>query len=167
VKRHPNATDLAALLAALAEAQVEFIVVGGVAAVLHGVPVITKDLDIVHRRTAENVERLLGVLLRLDAVFRYDLAGRDLRPTAALLLGKGQINLSTSLGPMCELGEGQGYDELLSRTELVTGDGPALRVLDLPTLIEVKAKLGRAKDRLMLPVLVATLEEREKNKQPA
>ena len=169
MKRHPNATDLAAFLAALAEAQVEFIVVGGAAAVIHGVPVITKDLDIVHRRTPENVERLLGVLLRFDAVFRYDLGGRDLRPTAALLLGKGQINLSTSLGPidpLCELGEGQGYDELLSRTELVTGGGPALRVLDLPTLIEVKAKLGRAKDRLMLPVLVATLEEREKNKQP-
>jgi len=33
-------------------------------------------------------------------------------------------------------------------------------VLDLPTLIEVKAKTGRAKDRVALPVLIATLEER-------
>ena len=126
---------------------------------------ITKDLDIVHRRTPENAERLLEVLLRFDATFRYDLANRGLRPTAALLLGRGQINLSTSLGPidpLCELEEGQGYEELLPHSELVIGEGPTLRVIDLPTLIAVKAKVGRAKDRVMLPILVATLEERKK-----
>jgi len=84
--------------------------VGGAAAVLHGAPIATQDLDIVHRRTEENVARLMNVLVRLDAIMRNDLANRGLRPTAAMLLGYGQMNLSTSLGPLdplCELGKGR------------------------------------------------------------
>jgi hypothetical protein len=124
----------------------------------------------VHRRTPENVARLLGLVLRLDATMRYDAANRGLRPTAEMLAGKRQINLSTSLGPLdplceLELGEGQGYDELLAHSELVTDEGRQLRVLDLPTLIAVKTKAGRAKDRIALPVLVATLQERDKPKR--
>jgi hypothetical protein len=67
---HPKAADLAALLAALCDSGVEFIIVGGVAAVLQGVPITTTDLDIVHRRTPENVACLLEVLLKLDATIR-------------------------------------------------------------------------------------------------
>ena len=48
---HPKAADLPALLAKLCDARVELIIVGGVAAVLQGVPITTIDLDIVHRRT--------------------------------------------------------------------------------------------------------------------
>jgi hypothetical protein len=47
---HPKAADLPALLAVLCDSGVEFIIVGGVAAVLQGVPITTNDLDIVHRR---------------------------------------------------------------------------------------------------------------------
>ena len=117
--RHPKAADLAALLAKLSDANVEFIVVGGAAAVLQGAPITTNDLDIVHRRTPENVARLLELLLHLDATMRYDFADRGLRPTAEMLAGKGQLNLSTSLGPLdplCELDAGQGYEELLAHT---------------------------------------------------
>ena len=163
--KHPTVVDPEALLGELAQGGVEFIVVGGTAAILHAAPVTTQDLDIVHRRTPENVDRLISVLQKLDAVMRYDLAKRNLRPTAEMLLGHGQINLSTTLGPLdplCELGEGQGYDELLPHT-VVLSDGPlTLRVLDLPTLIDVKSQTGRAKDRAVLPILIATLEERQK-----
>jgi hypothetical protein len=163
VNRHPKAADLGALLTALIDAGVEFIVVGGAAAVLQGAPITTLDLDIVHRRTPENVARLLEVLLRLDATMRYDLANRGLRPTLEMLAGRGQINLSTSLGPLdplCEIDEGLGYDELLPRSEEIRDDGLSLRVLDLPTLISVKAKAGRPKDRMVVPILITTLEER-------
>ena len=162
--KRPAVSDPEALLTELAADRVEFIVVGGTAAVLHGAPIATQDLDIVHRRTEENVARLMNVLVRLDAIMRNDLAHRDLRPTAAMLLGSGQINLSTSLGPLdplCELGKGQGYDELLPHTEILSDGGITIRVLDLPTLIEVKARTGRARDRAVLPVLIATLEERK------
>lgn len=51
---HPPSADLDALIEALLGAGVEFIVVGGAAAILHGAAVTTQDLDIVHRRTADN-----------------------------------------------------------------------------------------------------------------
>jgi hypothetical protein len=165
---HPKAADLAALLAALCDPGVEFIIVGGVAAVLQGVPITTTDLDIVHRRSPENVARLLEVLLNLDATMRYDFARRGIRPTAEMLAGTGQINLSTSLGPidpLCELDAGQGYDELLPHSISVRDEGRLLHVLDLPALIVAKTKAGRPKDRIVLPILIATLQERDKGKQ--
>jgi|SRR6185436_3713051 len=164
MRSHPKDADLPALLEKLCEAGVEFIIVGGAAAVLQGAPITTRDLDIVHRRTPENVARLLELLLQLDAIMRYDFAHRGLRPTVEMLLGRGQINLSTSLGPidpLCQLDEGRGYDELLAHCETVVDDGHMLRVLDLPTLIEVKTKAGRPKDRVVLPILIATLQERD------
>jgi hypothetical protein len=166
-RSHPKEADLPALVARLCDAGIEFIVVGGAAAVLQGAPITTNDLDIVHRRTPENVARLLELLLQLDAVMRYDFARRGLRPTAAMLAGKGQINLSTSLGPLdplCELDSGRDYDELLQHSEKVVEDGRLLQVLDLPTLIEVKTKAGRPKDRVVLPILIATLQERDSAK---
>src|SRR5213078_3419415 len=75
---HPKAADLPALLAALCDSGIEFIIVGGVAAVLQGEPITTTDLDIVHRRTPENVARLLEVLHKLDATMRHDMARRGL-----------------------------------------------------------------------------------------
>ena len=167
VKAHPRTTDLRALLTELCNAGVEFIVVGGAAAVIQGAPITTQDLDIVHSRSPENVHRLLDLLLRLDATMRYELADRGLRPTFELLSGRGQINLSTSLGPIdprCELEDGLDYDQLLPHSEVVNDGALALKVLDLPTLISVKTKTGRPKDRLVLPILIATLEEREKLK---
>ena len=166
--RHPKAADLPALVAKLCDAGVEFIIVGGASAVLQGAPITTNDLDIVHRRTPENVARLLEVLLRLDATMRYDFAHRGLRPTAEMLSGRGQINLSTTLGPidpLCELDAGQGYDELLAHSQVMSDGEHMLRVLDLPTLIAVKTKAGRPKDRVVLPILIATLQERDKAKQ--
>jgi len=168
MQRHPSAADLQALLAKLCDAGVEFIIVGGAAAVMQGAPITTNDLDIVHRRTPENVTRLLEVLRRIDATMRYDFAHRGLRPTAEMLAGRGQINLSTSLGPLdplCQLDEGKGYDELLPHSEPVMDQGRLLRVLNLPMLIAVKTKAGRPKDRLVLPILIATMQEREKAKQ--
>jgi hypothetical protein len=163
--KHPSVVDPEALLAELARGGVEFIVVGGAAALLQSAPISTQDLDVVHRRTPENVARLLKVLERLDAVFRYDLANRRLRPTAEMLLGRGQLNLSTTLGPLdplCELGPGEGYDELLPHTIVLRDADLEVRVLDLATLIDVKSRTGRAKDRAVLPVLIATLEEKLK-----
>jgi hypothetical protein len=158
---HPRQADLQGLLRALLGGGVEFIVVGGVAAVFHGAPTTTVDLDIVHRRTTENVARLLATLETLDARVR-DPSGRILRPEAAALLGRGQVNLSTMLGPLdplCVLHDGRGYEELLERSIELRDDTLRVRVLDLPTLIEVKRSTGRARDRLVLPILLALLDE--------
>jgi predicted nucleotidyltransferase len=55
--------------------------------------------------------------------------------------------------------DGRGFEELLSHSESIEDEGAEFRVIDLSTLIEIKTKTGRAKDRLMLPVLVALAEE--------
>ena len=154
---HPRHADLDALIVALTEAGVELIVVGGAAAVLHGAPVTTVGLDVVHRRTPENVERLLAVLAALESTCRAP-TNPGLRPTAELLLGRGQNLLSTKLGPLdllCVLHDQRGYEELLPRTELMTDERATIRVLDLDSLIELKAEMNRAKDRLVLPILLA------------
>jgi hypothetical protein len=124
---------------------VEFIVVGGAAAVLHGAPITTQDLDIVHRRTPENVQRLLSALQALDARFR-DPAGRLLRPQPEHLLGSG------------------GYDELIDRTASMTDGATTLQILDLPTLIEVKTAAGRARDRIAVPLLLALLDRTDQER---
>jgi hypothetical protein len=162
---HPKEADTAALIAALHRAGVQFIVVGGAAAQLHGSTLATLDLDIVHRRDPANVDRLLAVLDRLDAFHRYDLMNRRQRPTAEQLLGSGQINLSTSLGPLdplCELAPGQGYDELMPHSEVMRDEEIEIRVVDLPTLIDIKSKVGRTKDKLVVADLIVILEERQR-----
>jgi hypothetical protein len=160
------AFQLDALIDALVDAGVEFVVIGGTAAVLHGAPVVTGDVDIVHNRTAENVARLLAVLLGVRAKARAD--RRNLPPTESALMGRGLVLLDTDLGPidvLCELDPGQDYHWLKTRSDVITRGGGELRIVDLPTLIELKTKAGRLKDRLTVPILVATLEERARQRE--
>jgi hypothetical protein len=151
----------AEVLRRLAANDVEFIVVGMMAGVLRGAPVLTADLDLVHRRSAENVARLLHVLGGLDAFYRHD--PRRLRPGESHLMGPGHQLFVTTHGDLdClgAVGEGRTYEDLLGRApELSLGEGLSVHVLDLPTLIEIKEQAGRPKDLAVLPVLRATLAE--------
>lgn len=160
---HPRQADLEALIEALVDAGVEFIVVGGAAAVLHGALAATQDLDIVHRRTDDNIERLIRLLDRLDAYIRQP-GSRRSRPAATDLVAGGQLNLSTRLGPLDPLGrlhDGRGFDELLPHSEVMEDGRLRIRVIDLPTLIDIKAAAGRPKDKLVLPLLLARLRDQE------
>ena len=151
----------AEVLRRLSRNDVEFIVVGLMAGVLRGAPVMTADLDILHRRSIENVSRLLRVLAELDAVYRHD--PRRLRPGESHLMSPGHQLLITTHGDLdClgEVGEGRSYEDLLERApELDLGDGLTVRVIDLPMLIELKEQAGRPKDLAVLPVLRATHAE--------
>lgn len=151
----------AEILRLLAEGDVEFVVVGMAAGILHGAPVTTVDLDVVHRRDPENVARLLRVLGELDAVYRHD--PRRLRPGESHLVGPGHQLLTTALGDLDCLGaidQDRGYEQLLGQTvEMQLAGGLTIRVLTLSALIEAKERSGRPKDIAALPVLRATLEE--------
>ncbi|MBL8114656.1 MAG: hypothetical protein JNK60_17380 [Acidobacteria bacterium] len=159
--------DYRRALTVLAEHEVECIVVGGISAILHGATYVTFDLDIVHRRTPENVRRLLSALRTLEAVYRHD--PRALVPEESHLLGKGHNLLQTTCGPLDALGEitpGLTYDDLLPDSEeLRLAPGTSTKVLSLRRLIDVKAAAGRQKDLLALPALRATLAEIEKNRR--
>jgi predicted nucleotidyltransferase len=157
--------DFRLILETLADHNVEFIVVGGVCAVLHGAPVHTFDLDLVHSRTAENVERLLPALQTLDAYFREH-GERRLRPDRSHLSSPGHQLLMTRAGPLDLLGvigNDRSYDELLPNTRtLAVREGLQVRLLDLATLIAVKEETKREKDEATMAILRRTLEEKEK-----
>lgn len=156
-------TDFLAILEALERCHVDFIVVGGVAAVLHGAPINTFDLDIVHSRHPANVSRLLTALTSLDAHAR----GRpSLRPDAAHLASAGHQLLMTRLGPLDVLGSAgdkRTYEDL-SPYAVVMALAPTLtvRVLRLDWLIRLKEETAGDKDRAVLPILRRTLEEQSR-----
>lgn len=159
--------NLRATLRSLHESGCEFIVVGGLAAVLHGAPIQTYDIDLVYRRTAENIDHLLTVLASLDAVFRVQ-PQRRLRPTAQHLLASGHLNLLTVNGPLDLLataGRNLSYEDLITHSvEMDIGDGIRIRVLDLETLIALKQELAGEKDIAVLPILRQTLREIKKKR---
>ncbi len=158
-------SDYLALLRTLTENQIDFIVVGGVCAVLHGAPVNTFDLDVVHSRAPDNLDRLLQVAQSLEAVYRGQ-GSRILRPTLSHLASPGHQLLQTRFGPLDLLGtigHDLGYNELLARTTMLNvGEALQVRVLNLDALIAIKEQTARDRDRAMLPLLRRTLEEKSK-----
>ena len=150
------------ILKTLARYEVEYIVVGGVAAVLRDAPVSTFDLDVVHSTAADNVVRLKSALEELDGVYPFQ-PERQLRPEISHLGSPGPQLLMTRWGPLGVLGaigEGRGYPQLVEHAPEVTlGEGLRVRVLDLATQIAVKEETGGEKDRAVLPLLRRVLEE--------
>ncbi len=91
------------ILELLTDNQVDFIVIGGVCAVLNGVPIMTLDLDIVPARGPQNLERLLAVLQSIDAHYRHH--PKKISPTLSLLAASpGHHFLATEHGPLDVLG---------------------------------------------------------------
>lgn len=139
------------MLGELVSAEVEFVIVGSVAAVVLGISLVPPDLDIVYRRTRANVARLNEVLRTLNAGFMGDLDD---------LMGRGDFHLITSHGKLDVLGEiggGLGYEDLLPHSVEVRKAGLRLNVLDLPMQIQLKETLGRVSDINTLELLKATL----------
>jgi len=135
------------ILFRLADAGVEFIGVGMVSAILQGVPLTTMDLDIVHRRSPENVERLLRVLADLEAVARNDL-------------------ISTRFGDFnCHgaIDGGRGYEDLLSSSVSLEFEGRTFQFLHLREVLAVKKRAGRPKDLAAIPYIESTIDEIERN----
>lgn len=156
--------DFLALLQTLVEHGVDFIIVGGVCAVLHGAPVTTFDLELVHSRTPDNIGRLLSALHDLGAYYRGQ-GDRRLTAGPAHLASPGHQLLMTRFGPLDLLGTigiGHGYEDLLQHTAELCVSGLHLRVLNLETLIEIKEEVGHEKDKAVVPILKRTLEEKSK-----
>lgn len=155
--------DLFALLRTLATGGVDFIVIGGVGAVLQGAPIATFDLDLVHSRDPGNTDRLAAVLATLGAYYREHAEGRHV-PTPTHLSGPGHHLLMTNAGPLDLLGTvtgGRGYEDLVGHAvDVEIEPGLIIRVLDLATIIRLKEELGGEKDLASLPILRRTLEQR-------
>ena len=147
------------ILEVLNQHQVEYIVVGGVAAVIHGAPATTFDLDTLVRLNEDNAERLAKALSQLDARFHEH---RDvIRPTIEDILAGGHLLLMTRAGPLDDLiGEKQRYEDLLGDSSEIGMNVGSLRVLDLEALIAEKKRMGRAKDNAAVELLEEVLRHR-------
>ena len=139
--------------------------VGGVAAVLRGVPLNTLDVDVVHSTAMDNIERLLAALDELEAYYRFQ-PERQLRPGASHLSSAGHQLLMTKFGAFDLLGQigcDRSYHDLLAHSsEMELGGGVRFRVLDLETLVAIKEEVHAEKDVAVLPLMRRALEESRK-----
>jgi hypothetical protein len=159
----PTGADLSAVLEGLIEAGVEFILVGGLAAVVQGAPVTTMDVGVVHNQSSENIARLLAFLKSIGAFHRRP-DDEMIRPKKGDISGMGHALFTTRLGPLDVLAvieEGRAYEDLLEHTVEIEFRGHTIRVLDLKTLVELKRSSKDLKDRQRLPVLEETLRQVE------
>jgi hypothetical protein len=158
--------DYSAILKTLRHHGVDFIIVGGVCAVLHGAPLATFDLDVVHSREPDNLARLMAALDELDVHYRIP-GRRDKKPGPSQLASAGHQLLMTRFGPLDLLGtigKGHDYGQLLDQTiEVEIARRLKVRVLSLESLVKTKEETGQEKDRAVLPVLRHILEEKSKS----
>jgi hypothetical protein len=150
------------LLETLSKGAVEYIIVGGVAGVIHGSVRLTQDLDIVYRRTTENMDRLVSALGPHRPYLRGAPAGLPFQWDVRTLEAGVNFTLTTDLGFVDLLGEitgGGSYGELLPHAVTVEAFGVRCLCLDLPSLIRVKRAAGRPRDLEAIAELEAILEE--------
>lgn len=156
--------DFREIIEILIKHNVEFIVVGGVCAVLQGAPVTTFDLDIVHNRSTENIEKLDLALQELEAYYR---TRNDIRikPEKKALMKSGHHLLMTNKGPLDVLGaigKSEEYNDLIKNAEETEIMGKKVLLQSLENLIKVKQYLAGEKDKTMIPILQKTLEEKKR-----
>lgn len=156
-------TDFDALLTTLAGYHVNFIVIGGAAAIAHGSTRLTQDLDIVYDRSPENLSRLADALAPLKPYLRGAPPGLPFRWDAETLRHGLNFTLVTTLGAIDMLGEipgGGAYEDLKSGAVELQVFGTRCLCLSLPQLIRAKRAAGRPRDLEALAELEEIEEER-------
>jgi hypothetical protein len=157
-------TDFARLLGALHDARVQFIIVGGLAATVHGSSRLTQDVDIVYDRQAENLDRLTAALSGFNPYLRGAPPGLPFEWSSPTLRRGLNFSLTTDVGDIDLLGEitgGGGYADLVPHTVTVTMFGREHMCLDLPWLIRTKRAAGRPRDLETIAELELLQEEGE------
>ena len=156
-------TDLSALLEELINADIEFILVGGLATVVQGAPLTTIDVDIVHNQSAENISKLMKFLKSIEAIHRRP-DEKILEPNERDISGKGHALFTTNLGPLDVLAFIEGdrnYEDLIGHTVEIEFRGHNIHVLNLKKIIEIKRTSNNPKDQQRLPLLEETLRQLE------
>jgi hypothetical protein len=143
---------------------VRYVLIGGLAATLHGSPLRTGDADVCPERSLDNLERLARALRALDARIRSGEApgGLAFACDAAFFRNLDLVNLSTKAGDLdvafAPSGTA-GYADLASRAvEYDLGNGLVVPVAALSDVIRSKEAAGRERDRAALPTLRALFE---------
>jgi hypothetical protein len=156
--------SLTALLRVLADENVAFVVIGGIAGAVHGSPTATIDLDICYDRSQPNTRALTRALRRLNAVM-YDgdqVVDREVEPRT--LQHGDMFTFETSAGSLdcvaCPDGT-DGYEDLIRTAEMIQYAGVSVTIASLEDLMRMKFAAGRPKDLIELAILGALREELE------
>lgn len=151
------------IFAALERHGVRFVVIGGVAAILHGASHVTTDVDIVPEEGRDNLARLSAALKELNARIRvvgepegipFDHSAESLARVRIWNLVTDRGNLDLTFVPSGT----RGYDDLVRDAEPMTVRGVEVPVASLADVIRSKEAAGRERDRLALPTLRRLLE---------
>jgi hypothetical protein len=140
------------LLERLADAEIDFVVIGGVAGGAHGSSYPTFDLDIAYRRDRSNIEKLVGLLRDLGATLRGAPPGLPFQLDAKTIENGSHFTFATDYGSFDLLSDPAGaprYDVL--KATATKGDirGRTVLFASLDHLIAMKEASGRTKDKLM------------------
>ncbi len=157
-------TDFPSIIPLLVSAEIEFVIIGGAAAIAHGSARLTEDLDIVYRRTDENIERLVQTLAPYKPYLRGAPPGLPFKLDRATMLRGLNFTLTTSLGDVDLLGEiagGGNYENLVTDSVLIRLFGTECRCISLEQLIYAKRAAGRPKDIESIAELESLLIERQ------
>ena len=142
--------DPIAPMVALADAGVDFVVIGGVAALIHGSAQLTFDLDIAYRRVDSNLGKLADVLRSLNARLRDAPADASCQLDARTLRAGANFTFVTDRGSVDILGDPAGappYDRLRADSVVHIVDGRAIRFSSIDHLIAMKEATGQPKDK--------------------
>ena len=153
-----------ALLSNLQTEDVSFVIIGGVAATLHGVARVTFDLDVVYDRSSENLERIVRALAPFQPYLRGAPPGLPFKFDSETLRRGLNFTLTTSEGPIDLLGELTGvgsFSEVLANSVTAQLFGAEYRFLNLEALIASKRAAGRPKDFEAIAELEAIKQERK------
>jgi predicted nucleotidyltransferase len=153
------------ILQTLSEAQVQFVLIGGLAANLRGSARVTFDVDVVYSRSRENIQRLVGALRPYSPYLRGAPPGLPFSWDEKTVQMGLNFTLVTSLGDVYVLGEvagGGNYEQLIPHTSELEAFGVRVKCVTLERLIQLKRAAGRLKDREALAELEVLLEERRR-----
>ena len=156
--------DDKALLTRLKEQGVEFVVIGGVCGVMHGVSLVTQDLDVCSRFGEPNLRRLESALKDLHPYHRLTPNKIPLLLTESQCASLKNLYLQTDLGKIDCLGDVLGvgdYEACLRQSVPFKLSYGEFRILNLDTLIRAKESAGREKDLAAVKQLRA-IKERQR-----
>lgn len=160
----PAAFDPQCLFNVLDKHRVDYVLIGGLAAVLHGSTAMTNDADILPDGDANNLERLGAALGELKARLRVDgdPDGVPFDPHPSLIASIAMLNMTTMCGDLdlTFTPSGlEGYSAVRERAVTFDVGGIHIRVAALADIITSKEAANRPKDHATLPILHALQEE--------
>ena len=160
--------DLEKAITSLANNNVDYVIVGGVAITLHSSGYITRDLDFCYSREKSNISRLYAALAPFDPVPRnWPVGLRFIFDEGSLRSGT-NFTFETSIGDIDLLGEVKGigdYKDALANSITYDLFGVTVRAFTLDALIVSKTAADRPKDHLVLPELIALKEALDPNEE--